>query len=147
MPSQEPLHAGPSDVTKVARPALKVAGARISGDTKGKQRPALKRSGGVADLMQPPAKKPHGRSAGAANYSLEDVDALLTILEDSLPLGGKAWEAAAKEHAQWAESHGRPSRTAKSLELKFKQVRLSSYSMKHILTLDLACSYYQAHGK
>jgi hypothetical protein len=59
---------------------------------------------------------------GIANYSPEDLDALLDILEESLPLGGNAWNSASDEFNAWAQENGRPSRTAKSLELKFKQV-------------------------
>jgi hypothetical protein len=39
-------------------------------------------------------------------------------------LGGHAWDSAATEFNEWAQENGRPSRTAKSLELKFKQVRI-----------------------
>jgi len=111
---------------RIAKIATKVAGARrTSSDFKGKGQAttckSLKRSGAVVDLSQLPAKK-RGRAFGAANYSSEDVDALLNILEDQLPLGGKAWIAAAETFNDWAKENRRPVRTSKSLENKFKQL-------------------------
>jgi hypothetical protein len=87
----------------------------------------------AADLPQPSSKK-HGQAAGVANYSANDVDALLTILEEHLPLGGQAWATVGDEFNKWAEENGRPNRTAKSLEHKYKQVRHRTLS--YIPTFD-----------
>jgi len=46
------------------------------------------------------------------------------ILKEHLPLGGHVWNSAADKYNAWAQENGHPSRTAKSLELKFKQVRI-----------------------
>ena len=89
---------------------------------------ALKRRGAVSDLLQSLPKKQRGRVVGAANYLPEDVDALLNILEEQLPLGGKGWLVAADSFFKWAEENGRPFRSAKSLELKFKQVCCVTYT-------------------
>lgn len=121
----------------VARPSTKVAGARRSipePKGKGKQNlinpPAVSQSGKgkrkAASPLRPGngKKQRGGRAVGVANYSVEDLDALFNILEEHLPLGGHAWNSAADEYNTWAQENGRPSRTAKSLELKFKQVRI-----------------------
>jgi len=114
-------------------PASKVAGVRHS-ESKGKGRqnavnpPVPSGSGIRKRKVSTPApqsvdvKKARGRATGAANYSPEDLEGLFDILEEQLPLGGKAWNSAADDYNQWAEENGRPVRTAKSLELKFKQV-------------------------
>ncbi|KAF8335506.1 hypothetical protein F5887DRAFT_1079147 [Amanita rubescens] len=120
----------------VAQPSPKTAGSRrpLPDKAHGKQRATdtgaialknLKRKGGPSlPLSQPDAKRPRhgGRATGAANYSAEDVEALLNILETELPLGGHAWNSAADDFNNWAADNGRPSRTVKSLELKFKQL-------------------------
>lgn len=99
---------------------MKVAGARRPlSDIKGKRKAASPEPLGHADR-----KKQRGRASGAQNYSSEDLDALLDILEECLPLGGHAWNSAGDEFNTWAQENGRPSRTPKSLELKFKQVRI-----------------------
>lgn len=91
-----------------------------SQSSKGKRKAA-------SPLRHTDGKKQRGRAAGANNYSSEDLDALFDILEECLPLGGHAWNSAGDEFNTWAQENGRPSRTVKSLELKFKQVRISIY--------------------
>ena len=70
-------------------------------------------------------KNSHGCTAGALNYSFDDVDAFMDILEVLRPLGVKAWNSASDEFNVWAEENGCPTCSAKSLENKFKQVCLS----------------------
>jgi hypothetical protein len=114
---------------RVAQPAPKVGRARRS-ESKGKGKqcahepPPAKggkrkahSNGGPVDT-----KKPKGCAPGASNYTLEDIEGLLDILSVHLPLGGKAWNSAGDEFAEWAEENGHPGRSVKSLELKFKQV-------------------------
>lgn len=127
--------------TMGAQPAQKVAGSRqprLSEKAKGKQRavapPPVASGSGLKRKASTPlpapadtVKRTKGRVAGAANYSSDDLDALFDILEESLPLGGHAWNSATDEFNAWAEENGRPTRTAKSLELKFKQVRVFSF--------------------
>ncbi|EDQ99283.1 uncharacterized protein LACBIDRAFT_316771 [Laccaria bicolor S238N-H82] len=118
---------------RMARPASKVAGVRRSEPKgKGKQKaidlPVPSGSGSQKRKLSTPTpqcadvKKPRGRATGAANYVSEDLDGLFDILEEHLPLGGKAWNSAADDYNQWAEENGRPAHTTKSLELKFKQL-------------------------
>jgi hypothetical protein len=142
----------------VARRAVKVAGARRPlFEVKGKEKLAIgaSQSGNgkrraTSPLGHTVGKKQHGRAAGAHNYSSEDIDALFNILEESLPLGGHAWNSAGDEFNIWAQENGRPSQTAKSLELKFKQVRThffesgSSESADFIL---LACQNHEAYWR
>jgi hypothetical protein len=88
-----------------------------------------KRGAASTDHPEPQQKKQRGRCAGSANYSSEDINALLDILEEQLPLGGKGWKMATADFCKWADENGRPARTAKSLELKLKQVH--SYSLDY----------------
>jgi hypothetical protein len=118
---------------QVARPALKVAGSRrpatMIAKGKGKQRAvdlpskstSTKRKA-MAHSEEPDVKKRRGRTLGVANYSADDVDALLDMLEEHLPIGGIAWNNIGDMFSTWAKNNGRPSRAAKSLEAKFKQV-------------------------
>ena len=92
-------------------------------------------------MSQPDAKRPRhsGRATGAANYSTEDLEALLNILETELLLGGHAWNSAADDFNNWAADNGQPSRTVKSLELKFKQVRHLNDVILFLLNASVAC--------
>ena len=77
----------------------------------------------TSQLNDRDAKKPQGGHAlGVANYTSDDVDALFDILEVWLPIGTKGWASVEEEFASWAELNSRPPRSAKSLEMKFKQV-------------------------
>ena len=115
----------------VARRTMKVAGARrLLSESKGKEKLAsmASQSGNgkrraTSPLGHTVGKKQHGHTSGAHNYSSEDIDALFNILEETLPLGGHAWNSAGDDFTAWAQENGRPSRTAKFLKLKFKQVR------------------------
>ena len=78
----------------------------------------------TSPLRYADGKKQHGCTTGAHNSSFEDLDALFNILKKCLPLGGHAWNFAGDEFNTWAQENGHPSRTAKSLKLKFKQVRI-----------------------
>lgn len=72
--------------------------------------------------------------AGASNYTTEDIDALLDILEVQLPLGAKGWNLVGDEFCEWAEGHGHSPRTVKSLKLKFEQVFNRSLTFHWMLT-------------
>ncbi|KAJ3860610.1 hypothetical protein EV359DRAFT_67175, partial [Lentinula novae-zelandiae] len=52
----------------------------------------------------------------------EDLGILFEILRRNLPLGQRAWSRCADEFNEQAEQQGRPTRLAKSLELKYKQL-------------------------
>ena len=129
-------------LTSVARPAIKVAGSRrvVNPDPKGKGKgrevtPLIRGSKRTSSQMpseEPDAKRRRGRGPGIANYSNEDIDGLLDILEELLPTGGKGWNTAGDEFRVWAEENGRPVRTAKSLESKYKQVGLNFHSLEFL---------------
>lgn len=119
-----------------ARPATKVAGSRrsLTADAKGKgkARAAESTRATKGTKRKAPAlsrdvdvKKPCGRAPGVENYSPEDVDVLLDLLEEALPTGAKAWANVVDDFGVWAEENGRPVRTFKSLETKYKQVSQS----------------------
>ena len=124
-------------LTSIACPATKVAGSRRvvhpNPKGKGKQREVVppirenKRTASHVPSEEPDAKRRRGRGPGTANYSAEDIDGLLDILEELLPTGGKGWNTAGDEFKLWAEENGRPVRTAKSLESKYKQVSLPNF--------------------
>jgi len=79
-------------------------------------------------------------TTGAHNYSSEDLDALFDILDKCLPLGGHAWNSAGDELNTWAQENGHPSQAAKSLELKFKQIRIYIFfSLESADYILLAC--------
>ncbi|KAG1842753.1 hypothetical protein DFJ58DRAFT_645183, partial [Suillus subalutaceus] len=63
-----------------------------------------------------------GHQQGAPNYNKEDISALLTACGEHLPVGAKSWSAIETTFGQWADENSRPARSAKSLELKFKQL-------------------------
>ena len=66
-----------------------------------------------------------GRTRGAANYRPHEIEVLLDLIEDELPIGGKGWNIVGTRFREWAMIAQYPARTDRSLELKYKQV--SSY--------------------
>ena len=133
---------------QAAKPATKVAGSRrLSSKARDKQRavdeiaagkskckmsahpnePASKKSrGGHAageDIDKAAPKKGHrGCLPGVANFSKEDLEIAMNILEELCPLGSKAWNTTMDIFNEHVRAIGRPVRTAKSLKNKFKQV-------------------------
>ena len=127
----------------VAHAASKIAGAhRPAGDPKGKGKQqamstapvkSAKRKASTA-LGPLDVKKQRGRVPGAPNYTTEDINALLNILEAQLPLGAKGWNSVADEFCEWAEENERSPWTVKSLKLKFEQVFNCSLNFHWTLT-------------
>ena len=98
----------------VACHTVKVAGAwRLPSKAKGKEKSATQSGNPKCRANSPlghaDGKKPCSRASGAQNYSSEDVEALLDILEECLPLGGNAWNSAGDELNTWAQENSRPS--------------------------------------
>jgi hypothetical protein len=127
---------------KLAAPqaATKVAGARCTAPAskdakaKGKQvanSRGLKRQRATETDSRGPAKKAKGRANGSANYTEEDLHAMLDALEEKLPLGGIVWEEVAVIFNLWAEENERPGRNADSLKRKFEAV--SQYTHSRII--------------
>jgi hypothetical protein len=63
-----------------------------------------------------------GRTRGASNYRDREVEVLLDIAEDLLPVGGKGWAAVGIRFREWAAATSSTARADRSLEMKFKQV-------------------------
>lgn len=73
---------------------------------------------------QPPNKKQRRQSsrAGAPNYTEQDVNELLHIVEEVIPIGANDWSRIRSEFNDWANQHDRPSREAHSLKSKFDKL-------------------------
>lgn len=67
------------------------------------------------------SKKGGGR-VGIPNYNNGDVEALLDIVAEVLPLGNNMWEGVAAQHAKWCEDNNRPLRDGTSLKNKFDKL-------------------------
>lgn len=111
-----------------ASPALKVAGSRRCSKlakAKGKERacdfdePPSKRAK-VIILEDDGPKKKKGQRLGSSNYTALDLNYLLDLCEEVLPLGGKAWHHIETEYNKWASVKSRPIHSGKFLEAKFK---------------------------
>ncbi|KAI0648374.1 hypothetical protein C8Q79DRAFT_572296 [Trametes meyenii] len=63
-----------------------------------------------------------GRQPGASNYSEEDVDTLLDLVQNELPVGQRAWERITEQFNEWAQDNGRPPRSQKPLKSKFSSL-------------------------
>lgn len=69
-----------------------------------------------------PREGGRGRTPGAPNYKLKEVETLLDIVEEELPIASKGWRVVGSRFRDWATVAEYPARTDRSLELKFKQV-------------------------
>ena len=68
----------------------------------------------------------------SGNYSRDDTTQLFDLVEEELPVGPKGWKVVHKGYNQWAKSNGRPLRSSKSLENKYKQVHNKIPALKDI---------------
>lgn len=71
-----------------------------------------------------PREGGRGRTKGAPNYKPREVLYLLGLVDDELPIASKGWKVVGSLFREWAAVAEFPARTDRSLELKFKQVRL-----------------------
>ncbi|XP_006459572.1 hypothetical protein AGABI2DRAFT_116534 [Agaricus bisporus var. bisporus H97] len=134
-------------LSKVAVPAPKKAGARRSTKAKGKAKAldeyptatrgtkrksmddtaeeveAKRPRSDPAEEVKPEVKpKRRGRVKNSPNYFKKDLDLLLEITREVLPIGARGWEEVGKRFNEMAAKMGRPTRPAKSLELKVKNL-------------------------
>lgn len=72
-----------------------------------------------------------GRTRGTINYRPKEVQTLLDLIEDELPVGAKGWKVVSSRFRDWAATAGYPARTDRSLELKFKQVDKPFFSQSN----------------
>jgi len=63
-----------------------------------------------------------GRTRGAPNYRPREVEVLLDLVEEELPVGAKGWNVVGARFREWAAVTEHPARTDRSLEIKYKQV-------------------------
>lgn len=64
-----------------------------------------------------------GCPAGRVNFTKEDKQEMLWIIQNALPLGGKSWKSIGDMFNEWVKHNRHPERPFKSLEIKFKAVR------------------------
>ena len=69
-----------------------------------------------------PREGGRGRIRGSPNYKLREVEVLLDLVEEELPIASKGWRVVGSRFRDWAVVSQHPARTDRSLELKFKQV-------------------------
>ena len=62
-----------------------------------------------------------GRTRGAPNYKPREVQVLLDLVEEELPISSKGWKVVGSWYQDWAVTIERPERSDRSLELKYKQ--------------------------
>ncbi|KAH7919022.1 hypothetical protein BV22DRAFT_1051344 [Leucogyrophana mollusca] len=108
---------------RVAKPANKVAGSQCPAlstvDPKGK---------GKARADNSEVSVPHKRKTSSTSVepdvkkNTDDLDGLLNILEELLPIGGKAWATVEDSFSEWAHEHNRPTRSAGSLGARYRQL-------------------------
>lgn len=72
-----------------------------------------------------------GRTRGAANYKIREIEVLLDLVEEELPIASMGWRVVGSRFRDWASVTQQPARTDRSLELKFKQVGLFFISGIH----------------
>ena len=65
-----------------------------------------------------------GRTRGAPNYKPREVQVLLDLVEEELPIASKGWRVVGSQFRDWVVVTEYPARTNRSLELKYKQVCL-----------------------
>ncbi|TFY76156.1 hypothetical protein EWM64_g7857 [Hericium alpestre] len=63
-----------------------------------------------------------GRRKGVSNYSNDEVNMLLDLVENCLPTGQKGWKVIGHRHREWAIERRLAGRSDKSLENKYKQL-------------------------
>lgn len=66
-----------------------------------------------------------GRPLRRPNFTDNDKQELLQLVENTVPLGQISWKSIGRQFNEWAKHNCRPERLYKSLETKFKNVRSS----------------------
>lgn len=85
---------------------------------------SARRSARTHNPVQGPTRaRAQGRTRGAANYRPREIEVLLDFVEADLPVGSKGWNTVGARYREWAAATEHPSRTDRSLEIKYKQVR------------------------
>ena len=74
------------------------------------------------DGIQKSKKERKTSRAGAANYSDDDVEAMLNIVEDIEPLGANNWSEVASQFCAWTHANSRPARNFEFLRNKFDKL-------------------------
>lgn len=75
-----------------------------------------------------PREGGRGRTRGSPNYKFREIEKLLDLVEEELPIASKGWRVVGSRFRDWAVIFDNPSRTDRSLELKFKQVGFCFFS-------------------
>ncbi|KAJ7253133.1 hypothetical protein C8J57DRAFT_1187327 [Mycena rebaudengoi] len=97
--------------------AKKVGGVRHKGK-KGKK--CARESSSEDEEEQPTKRGQRGRPQGVSNYTAADITKLFSIIQKILPLGPKGWKRVHEDYDAYRCARGRPERSLKSLEGKYK---------------------------
>jgi hypothetical protein len=81
-----------------------------------------------------------GRTRGAPNYRPREVEVLLDLVDEELPVGAKGWNVVGARFREWAANTEHPARADRSLEIKYKQVRCHSSFIYPSLIIDITSS-------
>jgi len=72
-----------------------------------------------------PREGGRGRARGIPNYKPREIQILLDLIEEELPIAAKGWKVVGAQFRDWAVVAEFPARTDRSLELKYKQVNFT----------------------
>ena len=76
----------------------------------------------VAEATTPAGTVNQGRKAGASNYSSEELEFLLVLVEENLPIGASAWGRISTLYNTWAKSNGFSCQDTKLLQKHYEPV-------------------------
>lgn len=111
-------HENPMPVAQVAQDSMQTAGR----EPRHSQRLTRAYDPVRGQKANRPRERGRGRTRGAPNYRTQEVETLLDLVEDELPIASKGWRVVGARFRDWAIVTQAPARTDRSLELKFKQV-------------------------
>lgn len=111
-------HENPMPVIRVAQNSIQTTGREL----RRSQRSTRAYDPVQGQKANRPRERGRGRTRGAPNYRNREVETLLDLVEEELPLASKGWRVVGARFRDWATVTQSPARTDRSLELKFKQV-------------------------
>ena len=111
-------HENPTPVTRAAQNSVQATGREL----RRSQRSTRAHDPVRGQKANRPRERGRGRTRGAPNYRTREVETLLDLADEELPIASKGWRVVGARFRDWATVTQSPARTDRSLELKFKQV-------------------------